>query len=243
MKYSAVITSPPALGYVATISARKHVEAPASIVLTTRHSNPARQSSTYRALLARLVAWARAGQLPPPSRYPSVAGGTLVEPERAAMGFPDVAKLGLRLPAALNDLNPVDHSVTPARVDTGRRYKVLVPRTDADGHDLAGIRVPDIDAPLATHTGFGLRKAGFAEGQLCGLNGSYLPLAKDAQERSAKQDPRRSIAERYPTRTAYVQGVRTSAERLKAEGLMLDEDVARVLDVAAKDPRVQALPQ
>ncbi len=206
-------------------------------------NNPARQSSTYRVLLTRLVAWARGAQLPPPSRYPSVAGGTLVEPERAAMGFPDVGKLGLTLPLALNELNPVDHSVTPARADTGRRYKVLVPRTDADGHDLAGIRVPDIEAPLATHTGFGLRKPGFAEGQLCGLNGSYLPLAKDAQERSAKQDPRRSIAERYPTRTAYVQGVRTSAERLKAEGLMLDEDVARVLDVAAKDARVQALPQ
>ena len=206
-------------------------------------NNPARQSSTYRALLQRLVAWARDGQLPPPSRYPSVAGGTLVEAERAAMGFPDVGALGLRLPTALNELNPVDHSVTPARADTGRRYKVLVPRTDADGHDLAGIRVPDIDAPLATHTGFGLRKLGFAEGQLCGLNGSYLPLAKDAQERSAKQDPRPSIAERYPTRTVYLQRVRSSAERLKAEGLMLDEDVARALYVANKDPRVQTLPQ
>jgi hypothetical protein len=120
---------------------------------------------------------------------------------------------------------------------------LFVPRTDADGHDIAGIRVPDIDAPLATHTGFGLRKASFAEGQLCGLNGSYLPLSKDVLERSAKRDPRLSIAERYPTRTAYVQRVRASAERLKADSLMLEEDVARVLDVAGKDPRVQALPQ
>ena len=124
-----------------------------------------------------------------------------------------------------------------------RHYMLFVPRTDADGHDIAGIRVPDIDAPLATHTGFGLRKASFAEGQLCGLNGSYLPLPKDVQERSAKRDPRLSIAERYSTQTAYVQQVRASAERLKTDGLMLEEDMARVLDAAVKEPRVLALPQ
>ena len=204
-------------------------------------NNPAKQSSTYRALMTRLIAWARDGQLPPQSRYPSVAAGTLVLPQRAAMGFPDLDALGLKLPAVLNELNPVDDSSIPARVDTVRRYMLFVPRTDTDGHDIAGIRVPDIDAPLATHTGFGLRKAGFAEGQLCGLNGSYLPLSNDAQERSAKRDPRLSIAERYPTRAAYVQQVRASAEHLKTDGLMLEEDVSRVVDAALKERRVQAL--
>ena len=206
-------------------------------------NNPAPQSSTYRALMDRLIAWARDGRPPPPSRYPSVAAGTLVQPQRAAMGFPDLGALGLVLPAGLNDLNPADQTVIPARVDVNRHYMLFVPRTDADGHDIAGIRVPDIDAPLATHTGFGLRKASFAEGQLCGLNGSYLPLPKDVQERSAKRDPRLSIAERYATQTAYVQQVRASAERLKTDGLMLEEDMARVLDAAVKEPRVLALPQ
>jgi hypothetical protein len=193
--------------------------------------------------MTRLIAWARDGQPPPPSRFPSVAAGTLVKPERAAMGFPDLGALGLKLPAVLNDLNPVDHSVTPGRVDPSRQYVILVPRTDADGHDVAGVRVPDVDVPLATHTGFGLRKAGFAEGQLCGLNGSYLPLSKDAEERRAKNDPRPSLAERYPTQSAYVQKVRASAERLKIDGLMLEEDVARLHDAARNDPRVKALPQ
>lgn len=205
-------------------------------------NNPARQSATYRALLARLIAWARDNQAPPPSRFPSVAAGTLVVAQRAAMGFPDLGALGLVLPTALNDLNPADHSVVPARIDTQRRYTVLVPRSDADGHDVAGVRAPDIEAPLATHTGFGVRKAGFAEGQLCGLNGSYLPLARDAQERGAR-DPRASIAERYPARNAYLQRARAAAERLKADGLMLDEDVEQALDTMASDARVQALPQ
>jgi hypothetical protein len=226
------------------MSSTQHVASRAPVAgICQLPNNPARQSSTYRALMARLIDWARDVRSPPPSRFPSVAAGTLVLPQRAAMGFPDLGSLGMVLPAVLNDLNPADQSVIPAHVDTNRRYTLFVPRTDADGHDIAGVRVPDIDAPLATHTGFGLRKAGFAEGQLCGLNGSYLPLSNDVQERSAKRDPRLSIAERYSTRTAYVQQVRASAERLKTDGLMLEEDVARTLEAAVKDPRVQALPQ
>jgi hypothetical protein len=226
------------------MSSTQHVSAGAPAAgICQLPNNPAKQSSTYRALMTRLIEWARDGRTPPPSRYPSVSGGTLVQPQRAAMGFPDLSALGMTPPAVLNDLNPVDYSVTPARVDTSRRYMLFVPSTDADGHDLAGIRVPDIDAPLATHTGFATRKAGFANGQLCGLNGSYLPLSRDAAERSARHDPRLSVAERYSTQTAYVQQVRASAEHLKTDGLMLEEDVARVLDAAAKDPRAQALPR
>jgi hypothetical protein len=202
-------------------------------------NNPARQASTYRVLMARLISWARDGEAPPPSRFPSVAAGTLVAPEPGAMGFPDLA--ALRVPAELNTLQPRDHSTMPPRTDATKRYNVLVPRTDADGHDLAGIRTPDIDAPLATHTGFNVRRAGFAEGQLCGLNGAYLPFARDPGERRANADPRPSITERYPTRSAYVQRVRGVAEALKSEGLLLDEDVTRYVDSAAREPRVQTL--
>ncbi|MDM0117797.1 alpha/beta hydrolase domain-containing protein [Variovorax sp. J22R133] len=149
----------------------------------------------------------------------------------------------MKLPTALNELSPVDYSVTPARLVASQRYVLLVPRTDADGNDVAGVRVPDVDVPLATYTGFGLRKAGFAEGQLCGLDGSFLPLSRDAQERSARRDPRPSIPERYPTREIYVERVRVSAEQLRSDGLMLDEDVTRVINSASKESRIQALAQ
>ena len=32
--------------------------------------------------------WVLKGTPPPPSRYPTLAGGTLVDPTKAAMGFP-----------------------------------------------------------------------------------------------------------------------------------------------------------
>lgn len=205
-------------------------------------NNPARQAATYRALMARLVAWARDGTAPPASRFPGVQAGTLVAPQAAAMGWPDLAALGLALPAAPNVLAVVDHAQHPPRADATRRYPVLVPKVDADGHDLAGIRGPDVAVPLATHTGFNQRKAGFAPGQLCGLNGAYLPLATTAAERAARRDPRPAVAERHASRAAYLQRVRAAAEALRADGLMLDEDVARTLEAAAQDPRVQALP-
>ena len=74
------------------------------------------------------------------------------------------------------------------------------------------------------------------------MNGGYLPLAMNAQARNTTKDPRPSIAERYATRSAYMQRVQESAERLNRDGLMLDEDVKRVLDAARREPRVQILP-
>src|SRR5882672_9687217 len=49
----------------------------------------------------------------------------------------------------------------------GAAYPVFVPKTDADGRDLAGLRLPTLEAPAATHTGWNIRKAGFGEGELC----------------------------------------------------------------------------
>jgi hypothetical protein len=233
---------PPANVRLYLMSSTQHVAAAVpSAGICQMPSNPAEQSSTYRALMARLITWVRDEQEPPPSRYPSVTAGTLVRPQRLGMGFPNLDDLGLKLPTALNELNPVDYSESQPHVDTRRHYFLLVPRTDADGNDLAGIRVPDIDVPLATYTGFALRRAGFAEGELCGLNGSYLPFSANAHERHAKNDPRPSTAERYASRTDYVARVRASAERLRSDGLMLDEDVALLLATAANDRRLKEL--
>ena len=41
-------------------------------------------------------------------------------------------------------------------------YPAFVPKTDADGNDIAGVRLPEIAAPVATYTGWGVRAADFA---------------------------------------------------------------------------------
>jgi Alpha/beta hydrolase domain len=208
-----------------------------------RNNNPTQQNQNYRALMARLIEWTRDGKAPPPSRHPTVATGELVPPTAQAMGFPDLAALGMTVPAP-NPLRVVDHSAVPPvqAAGTGLEYTVLVPRVDADGLDRSGIRLPDVAVPLATYTGWNQRREGFAPGQLCGLNGSMLPFAANAADRTTKRDPRPSVAERYATRAAYLQRVRDAAQGLQRDGLMLAEDVDAWMATAPSQPAIQALP-
>jgi hypothetical protein len=131
-------------------------------------NNPANQSTMVRALMARLIDWSRTGKAPPDSRYPTLAADALVAPTRTAIGFPDLGPMGVAFPAVHNDLTVVDHGTVPPRADAARRYDVLLPRTDADGHDIAGVRLPDVAVPLATHSGWGLRKAGMRKASFAG---------------------------------------------------------------------------
>jgi hypothetical protein len=90
-----------------------------------------------------------------------------------------------------------------------------VPRVDADGNDLGGIRPSAVAAPLGTYTGWNLRRAGFGENELCGLNGSFIPSAKTKAEREGSHDPR-PFEERYTIHEGYVAAERRSSCKLAA---------------------------
>ena len=65
---------------------------------------------------------------------------------------------------------------------------------------------PDIAVPLATFTGYNLRKQGYVEGQQNGLNSSQLAFATTPASRKSG-DPRKSVQELYGSRAAYVDAV------------------------------------
>ena len=187
--------------------------------------NPAPTAPFLRAMFVAMVDWVRTGKEPPPSRYPSLKDRTLADPaDRKAVGFPDLSKAGLTYSGAHNALNLANYRVVPPVADPLKRYRVLVPTTDADGIDVPGVRLPDVDVPLGTHTGWNLRKDGFAAGDLCGLNGSFLPFAQTQAQREASGDPRLSVAERYSSHGDYVAKVRTVANRLRDSRYLLPED-------------------
>src|SRR5439155_27231696 len=94
--------------------------------------------------------------------------------------------------------------VHPPREIRNGEYKILVPKVDADGNDIAGIRLPPIRVPLGTYTGWNLRRRGLAEDELSGLLGSYIPFAKTRAERKKLGDPRLSLEERYKNKADYV---------------------------------------
>jgi hypothetical protein len=110
---------------------------------------------------------------------------------------------------------------------TGEHYAVLVPATDGDGNDIAGVRAPMVQAPLATYTGWNLRARGQGYGALHEFTGSTLPFADSPEERAVTRDPRPSIAERYASAEAYTEAIVAAARRLVAERLMIEEDVER----------------
>jgi hypothetical protein len=89
-----------------------------------------------------------------------------------------------------------------------------------------------VQAPLGTYTGWNRRKKGHGHGELVAYEGSYIPFPDTPDERSTTNDPRRSILERYGSKEDYVAAIKTAAETLVAEGLMLAEDVDRAVALA-----------
>jgi hypothetical protein len=190
---------------------------------TQNPNNPNDYKWAMRALLEAMDKWVRDGAAPPASVYPRVA--QLVPP--AEVKFPKIA--GLNFPLHPTTAYRMDFSVVPAKV--GEAFPALVPQVDADGIDIGGIRMPEVAAPLATYTGWNLRspKIG-APDQLFSMQGSWLPFPRDKAQRDVRHDPRASIAERYPTRDAYLDRVRESARQLVKDGLLLEGDVAPIVE-------------
>ena len=198
-------------------------------------SNVVQTSMLLRALLDAMDRWASDGTAPPPSRIPRRADGSLVRMEEWRAQFPAIP--GVATPRGPNDLPLFDfgpqaargiQSTLPPGLADAEGYTVLVPAVDADGNDVAGVRAPMVEAPLATYTGWNLRGRGHGEGAMHEFTGSTIPLPESESIRSASGDPRPSIARRYGDADAYVAAIVRAAERLVADGLMLEEDIARV---------------
>jgi hypothetical protein len=194
--------------------------------------NPHNPMPAVRALLVALDAWVVSGTAPPPSRVPTLAAGTLVEAEKT--GFPAVP--GAAIVRTTNVVAPPGDWVKPAVPD--KTYRTLVSKVDADGNEVAGIRLPDIAVPLATYTGWNEYKPPYPAGEIADRDGSCLPLPVDKTAREAAGDPRPSIAERYTSGADYVARVTAVVSQLMADRLLLAEDGERYLDRARKEPRV-----
>lgn len=203
--------------------------------------NPVDLRPALRALALALDRWVKDGSAPPPSLHPRIADGSLVGMD--GLGFPRLP--GVALPSGPSRRMPLDYGAEYERGIIGRvlpepraeAYGVRVPKVDADGNEVAGIRLPDIAVPVGTATGWAVRApdAGGA-GELCYLDGSFIPFARTRAEREAKGDPRPALAERYRDRDDYVGGVRQAAAALEQRGYLLSEDVQRIVDQAAARP-------
>ncbi len=182
--------------------------------------NPVPQREVMRALLRGLHAWVAQGSAPPESRYPRLGDGTLTPV--AAVKFPTIP--GVANPRVIPG---------PGQTRNGKSEMLpyLVPQVDADGNDIAGIRVPDISVPVATNTGWNFRaeSIGSSTSEVYNNMGSYIPFAATKTERDARKDTRLSIAERYRDRDDYISKLRSAAQELIKGRYLLPEDVENVV--------------
>ncbi len=195
-----------------------------------------------RALLVALDEWVSDGVDPPDSEVPRIDNGTLVDLGTYLEAFPDLPGVlyppSYYQPYRLN-LGPRWHSegiadnVPPT---VGQRYVTLVPQVGPDGNEIAGIKLPEVAAPLATFTGWRMRSPDYSN-TLRRNRGSVFPLPRNRTAREAEEDPRRSVAERYPTAAVYLNEVTTSLLDLKRRRLLLDEDLVRLLGAASRQAR------
>jgi Alpha/beta hydrolase domain len=233
--------TPPANVRIYHVTGTQHLGGRGSVMpkgVCTLPPNPVDARPVLRAMTLALDAWVKDGTPPPPSRYARVDDGTLVPMERLA--FPRVP--GLELPVGPTPKERLDYGPEWARgvitrvlpVTVAPAYTVLVPRVDADGNEVAGLRLPALAAPTATLTGWALRapEAG-GGGTLCGLDGSIVPFARTKAERDARSDGRLSVEERYGDQAGYVTKVRPAAAALERERYLMAEDVTRIVEEAA----------
>jgi alpha/beta hydrolase family protein len=217
-----------------------------------------------RALFTDLDQWI-SGTPPPPSAVPSVGGGTAVFAQtgafspigigvvpQAAIGYPTIPNVlysglvtvrnlwnfGSGFPEGI--LNP--YPGTP----TGKYYPNSVPTVDADGNDIAGIRLPEVVAPVATNSGWGLRALSFGGSTNgtdgCESTGQSIVFAPTQAARMALGDPRLSLTERYTNHAGLVAARTAAANALMAQRLLLQADVNAYIAAAANPITVVASP-
>jgi len=218
--------------------------------LCQQFQNPTAAEPLLRALLVALDDWVTKGIQPPASEVPWRSKGTAavarvqsgsptgVVPQ-AALGWPtipDVTYTGLVTTRYQLDFGASFRQGVmtnfPPSLNGRPAYVNFVSKVDRDGNEIAGIRLPPVAVPVATTTGWALRRAEFGENDGCEGSGQYIPFKMTRAERLAAKDPRRSVQERYQTHAQYVEAVRQAARKLANQRFLLADDVEQYVRAA-----------
>jgi len=209
--------------------------------VTEHGRNPLDVHHVQRAMLVNLDRWVSEGVDPPDSRYPRIDRGQLVTASEHRKLFPAIPGMrhpGRNLRPPLVDYGPrfwSDGVFTVVPPKMGERYRTLVPKCDADGNGVGGIRLPELEAPLGTYQGWNPRGTAYGAAEyMTRFDGSFWAFPITDAERETAGDPRKSVAARYPVRESYVSAVRESARRLVADRILLAADGEAYVDLAGR---------
>jgi hypothetical protein len=136
---------------------------------------------------------------------------------------------GVHFDQGIMDINPpVHYAPYEDNPLNGPIYPSYVPKVDADGNDIAGIRMAEVTVPVATYTGWALR-AGAQANDGCEGSGQWIRFPNTEADRTASSDPRASVQLRYGTDAAYKAAFGAALDNLISRRLLLPEDRAAAL--------------
>jgi hypothetical protein len=185
--------------------------------------NPLDFLVSLRALAVALVEWVAEGVEPPRSRYPRIAGGTLVPFDEVR--YPHIP--GLITNRVVHTAYRADYGERWAEgiVDEqpprlGSTFPSLVPEVDELGNEIAGIRSIEVRVPLATYLPWNLRE-GYAGGthEMVGSIGTFVPLPATENVKLVQADPRPSLEGLYGSRNGFLTQVRAATRVARATTL------------------------
>ena len=119
--------------------------------------------------------------------------------------------------------------------EIGKPFPILVSAVDRDGNEIAGVRMPEQQVPLATQTGWNLfnENSGPTD-ELSNMQGSYIPFPRTEEERQAEGDPRPSVKKRYRSREEYLGLIADAGIRMIEEGYLLGKDLPEIVKRAGR---------
>jgi len=217
----------------------------------TLRANPVPSTGLTNRMRLALRDWVTKGVEPPESIWPHMKGPKnsrdLVEPTKAAMGFPSgvpgipdsiFAPENFVFPILDYNWGPLFDEYNATGVPTNEPppidavIKMMVPRVDADGNEMGGVPTVQRDAPLGTYLGWNITAGPddkgfnttnpqpFHAGQVCNYVGGMVPFAIHKADRLTSGDPRLSLEERYGNHDGYVAAVRKAADNAACRGYL-----------------------
>src|SRR5262249_31839253 len=156
--------------------------------------NPVSPYRAHRALLIALDRWVSDGSKPPKSQVPegghrvfavTVPGSQVGFVPQADLGWPSIPGVnytGVITTRYVLDIGPdFDSGILsnyPPSVAGRPAYPIFVSKVDADGNEIAGVRLPGVEAPIATTTGWALRATATGGPDGCEANGQFIPFQR-----------------------------------------------------------------
>jgi len=206
------------------VAGTQHSSGGAPNPLVQNPTNPMDWTFFQRAMVVAMNKWITDGTAPPVSQFPRIDKDQLVA--ASALRFP-------RIPG----VNVVKEAYAPRRLDlaqepprVGDAFPALIPQVNADGNETSGIRLPELQVPLATYMGWNLRSPSIGSPtEQYPLIGSMVPFPKTRAEREKSGDPRLSIEERYKGEQEYLGKIEAAARELAKQRFLLDADVPQVV--------------